>query len=306
MDLRQLRQFVAVAEELHFGRAAERLNMTQPPLSQAIQLLEAELGVQLLARTKRQVALTPVGRQWLDEARKVLADAAALPDMARRLALGELGQLRLAFVSTADYSVLPGLVSRYRAVAPDVKVALREATSDIQIEALLNDEIDAGMIIAQARGSMPPSLGYRPLLREPLVAVVPAAWVKEGRAGFAGASVSPATVVATPLVVFPRRSAPGFHDTIVDYYVQHGFRPMIAQEAIQMQTIIGLVAAGLGMALVPQSLTNLVRAGARYLPLEGGAPDIETGLIWRMEDRSPALARFLDIAGGLMLPPIGP
>ena len=300
MDLRQLRQFVAVAEELHFGRAAARLNMTQPPLSQAIQHLEAELGVELLARTKRSVALTPVGRQWLDEARKVLGDAAALPDIARRLALGELGQLRLAFVSTADYSVLPGLVSRYRAVAPDVKVALREATSDIQIEALLNDEIDAGMIIAQARSSMPPSLGYRPLMREPLVAAVPEAWVQEGRAGFTQGSVGPGTVVATPLILFPRRSAPGFHDAIVDYYVQNGFRPTIVQEAIQMQTIIGLVAAGLGMALVPQSLTNLNRAGARYLPLAGGAPLIETGLIWRSEDRSPTLRRFLDIAGGLV------
>ncbi|MCZ0738830.1 LysR family transcriptional regulator [Phreatobacter sp. AB_2022a] len=299
MDLRQLRQFVAVAEELHFGRAAARLNMTQPPLSQAIQHLEAELGVELLARTKRSVALTPVGRQWLDEVRKVLGDAAALPDIARRLALGELGQLRLAFVSTADYSVLPGLVSRYRGVAPDVKVALREATSDIQIEALLNDEIDVGMIIAQAQSSMPPSLGYRPLMREPLVAAVPDAWVQEGRAGFTQGAVGAGTVVATPLILFPRRSAPGFHDAIVDYYVQNGFRPTIVQEAIQMQTIIGLVAAGLGMALVPQSLTNLNRAGARYLPLAGGAPLIETGLIWRSEDRSPTLQRFLDIAGGL-------
>jgi DNA-binding transcriptional LysR family regulator len=295
MDIRQLRQFVAVAEELHYGRAAERLGMTQPPLSQAIQALEAKLGVQLFTRTKRSVALTPVGKQWLDYAQKVLMDASALPDIARRLSRGELGQLRLAFVSTADYSVLPNLVCRFRDQFPDVQVSLREATSDVQIEALLNDEIDAGMIIAPDSGSLPASLAYRPLVREPLVAAVPETWVTDGRDGFTGAELQPPAIIDAPLILFPRRSAPAFHDKISSYFAEYGRSPQVRQEAIQMQTIIGLVAAGMGLALVPQSLTNLRREGARYLPLKGNPPEIETGLIWASASRMPPLQRFLEM-----------
>src|SRR5688500_9024956 len=128
MDVRQLRHFAAVAQTLHFGRAAERLNMTQPPLSQSIQALERELGAPLFVRTKRSVALTPFGEQWLVHVRTVLGDLAALPDIARRLRDGEAGPLELSFVSTADYSVLPDLVRRYAALYPAVRVALREAT----------------------------------------------------------------------------------------------------------------------------------------------------------------------------------
>jgi DNA-binding transcriptional LysR family regulator len=296
MDLRQLRQFLAVAEELHFGRAAERLNMTQPPLSQSIQALEAELGVQLFARTKRTVNLTPVGNQWLDHVRKLLSDARDLPDIARRLSKGELGTLRLAFVSTADYSVLPGLVGRFRQAFPNVDVLLREATSDLQIEGLLDGEIDAGMIIAPDRGSLHRSLSYRPLIREPLVAVVPTSWVKAGRKGFRKEGVRAETITAAPLILFPRRIAPAFHDIVSGYYTKHAASFSVYQEAIQMQTIIGLVASGMGVAFVPRSLTNLRREGANYLPLLDSPPEIETGLAWRTANLVPALRRFLSIA----------
>jgi DNA-binding transcriptional LysR family regulator len=296
MNLRQLRQFTAVAEELHFGRAAERLNMTQPPLSQSIQALEAELGVRLFARTKRTVALTPVGSQWLEHVRKLLADAGSLPDIARRLSQGELGSLRLAFVSTADYSVLPGLVGRFRQAFPNVTVLLREATSDLQIEALLDGEIDAGMIIAPDRGSLHCSLSYRPLIREPLVAAVPTSWIAAGREGFTEGALRAGTIIGAPLILFPRRIAPAFHDIVSGYYTEHGAAFSVYQEAIQMQTIIGLVATGMGIALVPRSLTNLSREGADYLPLLESPPEIETGLAWRSADLTPTLQRFLDIA----------
>jgi len=136
MDLRQIRQFIAVAEELHFGRAAKRLNMTQPPLSMSIRALEETLGVQLFNRTRKSVALTSAGAIWLGHARKVLADAERLPGIAQRAARGQLGQLRLAFVSIASYTLLPDLVCRFRAAFPDVRVELREATSDVQFDAL--------------------------------------------------------------------------------------------------------------------------------------------------------------------------
>src|SRR4051812_34216742 len=172
MDLRQLRQFIVLAEELHFGHAAERLHMTQPPLSQAIQALERELGAALFLRTRRHVELSAVGEQLLPQAREILAAAQALPDMARRLARGEAGRLRLAFVSTADYSLLPDLVRRYTAGHPKVELTLLEATSDVQIEALLERRIEAGLVIASPAAPHP-ALAYRPLLREPLVAAVP-------------------------------------------------------------------------------------------------------------------------------------
>ncbi|WP_448954210.1 LysR family transcriptional regulator [Labrys neptuniae] len=296
MDLRQLRYFLTVAEELHFGRAAERLAMTQPPLSQAIQGLEAELGVRLFARTKRSVALTPVGRSWLAHARRVFEEAQALPDIARRLQRGEAGLLRLAFVSTADYSLLPDMVSVFRAQFPAVELALLEMTSDLQIEALLEEEIDAGLVIASSRASLPARLDYRPLLREPLIAAVPEAWIGEGRPGFTLQGLLVDALLAAPLILFPRRSAPAFHDIVSGYYAGHGATLPLRQEAIQMQTIISLVAAGMGLALVPQSLQRLQRQGVCYLPLPDDAPLIETGLAWRTDDRAPALRRLLELA----------
>lgn len=296
MDLRQLRYFVMVAEELHFGRAAERLGMTQPPLSQSILALERELGVALFVRTKRSVALTPVGGQWLEHVRKLLDEASALPGIARRLSKGEIGSLSLAFVSTADYSVLPALVSRYRHAFPEVRVSLREATSDLQVEALLDGGIDAGLIIPPPHATLHASLDYLALLREPLVTAVPESWEAAGRLDGTAGALRLKDLLDEPLILFPRRSAPAFHDIVTGYYAANGAVPRIGQEAIQMQTIISLVSAGMGVALVPESLRRLGRAGVRYLALEDEPPRIETGLAWRRDDPSPTLGRFIAIA----------
>jgi DNA-binding transcriptional LysR family regulator len=299
MDLRQLRYFVAVAEELHFGRAADRLTMTQPPLSQQIQALEQELGVPLFARTRRSVALTPVGAQWLPEVRRVLADAAALPGLARRLARGEVGSLSLAFVSTADYGVLPSLLRQYGERHPDVHLQLREATSDVQIEALLSGEIDAGLVIPPRPVVFPASLAYLPLVHEPLVAAVPEGWRPAGRRASV-TKIALADIAQAPLIIFPRRSAPAFYDIITGYYAAQGLAPRIGQEAIQMQTIVSLVSAGMGVALVPRSLCNLRRTGVVYLELDGPVPEIETGLVWRRQAATPALQSFVEIARTLV------
>lgn len=297
MNLRQLRQFLAVADELHFGRAAERLGMTQPPLSQSIQALEEELGVRLFARTRRSVALTTVGAEWQAHARRLVAEADALPDIARRLARGQLGRLRLAFVSTADYSILPLLVARFKAAYPEVEVALQEATSDLQIEALLAGSLDAGLIIPQA--GLHVSLDYLPLVREPLVAAVPEDWIRTGRVRPRGGVLDLDDVLDAPLIVFPRRIAPDFHDIVTGAYAVRGANPHVFQEAIQMQTIVALVAVGLGLALVPQSLTDLGRSGVRYLRLAGEAPEVETGLVWRRGEALPMVAHLVEMAGAL-------
>ncbi|SDO36482.1 LysR family transcriptional regulator [Phyllobacterium sp. OV277] len=296
MDLRQLRYFITVAEELHFGRAAARLNMTQPPLSQTILALEEEIGVELFARTKRSVVLTPAGAQWLDHVRKILDDAAALPTIARQLSRGTLGTLKLAFVSTADYSLLPKLLSRYRTDYPEVHVNLQEATSDWQIETLLQDDIHAGLIIPPPQAALHASLTYLPLLQEELVAAIPEEWLLSGRLKSVDGTLDITAALSEPLIIFPRRSAPAFHDLITGYYIDNGAAPLIGQEAIQMQTIISLVSTGMGIALVPESLQNLGRTGVRYLKLSGEPPVIETGLIWRRDDPSPTLKHLVAIA----------
>ncbi|MCA3735401.1 MAG: LysR family transcriptional regulator [Phenylobacterium sp.] len=296
MDVRQLRHFAAVAETLHFGRAAARLGMTQPPLSQSILALERELGAPLFLRTKRSVALTPFGQDWLVHVRAALSGLRDLSQIARRLRDGEAGRLELSFVSTADYSILPTLVRRYASLYPGVEIALTEATSDVQIAALAEGRGNAGIIIAPAGGGLPAGLDYRRLVVEPLAAAVPESWIAEGRLRPVGGRLPAAAVIAAPLIIFPRRSAPAFHDLVTGYFSKHGGTARVVQEAIQMQTIISLVSACMGIALVPASLRNLARTGVRYMELGGEAPMLETGIVWRRADLTPTLDRFLAFA----------
>ena len=296
MDARQLRHFVAVAETLHFGRAAVKLGMTQPPLSQSILALERELGSPLFVRTKRSVALTPFGEHWLPHVVKTLESLSALAGMAKRLQDGVAGELAISFVSTADYSILPSLVHRYASLFPDVAISLTEATSDVQIGALLEGKSHAGLVIPPPDGLLPEPLSYCRLLSEPLVAAVPASWIEGRRLPLVRGRLPAEAAVAAPLIIFPRRSSPAFHDLVTGYYLKHGGRARIVQEAIQMQTIISLVSAGMGIALVPRSLRNLARTGVRYVDLAREAPTLETGVVWRRDDTTATLRRFLQVA----------
>ena len=297
MDIRQVRHFAAVAETLHFGRAAERLGMTQPPLSQSIMALEQALGAPLFVRTKRSVRLTPLGEQWLPHVLEALTLVDALPTTARRLRDGQTGYLALSFVSTADYSVLPDLVRRYAEAYPDVDIRLVEATSDVQIPALAAGERHAGIIIPPHDGALPEPLIYRRLVSEPLVAAVPTAWIGDGRLPVRDGVLTPAALLDAPLILFPRSVAPAFHDLVTGYFSARGRPARIVQEAIQMQTIISLVSAGLGMALVPASLRNLARAGVSYVEIED-PPMLETGLAWRRDTDTATLRGLLSLLPG--------
>lgn len=290
LELRQLRYFVAVAEEKHFGRAAQRLHMTQPPLSQSIQALEGMLGTALFARTKRCVTLTPAGLALLPEAQRLLQQAAALPDLARRAASGASGLLSLSFISTADYSILPPLLQRFRKRYPQVQMDLREATTDVQLEDLMQGKIDAGLLLPPLPDKAAAVLDYLPVLSEPLVAALPAGTLRGNQA------LALNSVRELPLIIFPRRISPAFYDTILSCFRDAGVTPHISQEAIQMQTIIGLVSAGMGMALVPQSVSNLQRVGVDYHALSDKVTLIETGLVWRRDNPSTVLRSFLDMA----------
>ncbi|GIZ52018.1 LysR substrate-binding domain-containing protein [Noviherbaspirillum aridicola] len=294
IELRQLRYFVAVAEENHFGRAAARLHMTQPPLSQTIQALEAELGAPLFERTRRSVALTAAGEALLPEARRILQQAAGLPDLARRAAAGESGTLTLSFVSTADYSLLPPLLREFRERYPQVRIELREATSDVQVDDLMHGRIDAGLLIPPLDEKAGAELDYLTVLSEPLVLATP-----QGLKGLKGMKGSRAAglqaVAGLPLIIFPRRIAPALHDAILGCFRDAGLAPRIGQEAIQMQTIVGLVSAGMGIALVPQSVSNLQRPGVEYHPLADAGAMVDTGLAWRRDNDSPVLRTFLEL-----------
>ena len=291
LELRQLRHFVTVAEELHFGRAAERLHMTQPPLSQSIAGLEELLGAPLFLRNRRQVTLTAAGAALLPEARRLLEDAGALPDLVRRVAEGSAGRLTLAFVSTADYSVLPAILQRYRAAFPEVQLVLREATSDVQTEELLDGRIDAGFVIPPLPGQAGSALDYMKVLEEPLILCAPAGLdALRGKERVALRDLPP-----LPLVIFPRAAAPALHDAILSCFRAAGITPVIGQEARQMQTIVSLVSGGMGLALVPQSVSNLMRAGVEYRALLDPTPLAETGLAWRRDHASPVLRGFLDL-----------
>ena len=291
IELRQLRYFVAVAEEGHFGRAATRLHMTQPPLSQTIQSLEAALGTPLFSRTKRNIALTPAGIALLPEARRILQQASALPDLARRAASGESGLLSLSFVSTADYSLLPPLLREFRERYAQVQIDLREATSDVQIDDLMQGRIDAGLLIPPLPDKGRAELDYLTILSEPLILAAPQGLKRLGSQG----SVSLQALADMPLIIFPRRIAPAFHDAILTSFRDAGMTPRVGQEAIQMQTIVGLVSAGMGIALVPQSVSNLKRPGVEYRNLSGKIPMVEMGVAWRRDNASPILRAFLEL-----------
>lgn len=291
LDLRQLRYFLTVAEELHFGRAAVRLHMTQPPLSQTIQVLEELLGAPLFLRNRRSVALTPAGEALLPEARRMLAQAAELPELVRRAAAGESGRLALAFVSSADYSVLPPFLRSYRAQFPQVQISLQEATSDLQVDELLHSRVDAGLLIPPLPEKARAELDYLKVLSEPLILAAPAGLP----ALHGGGPVWLKDVPALPLIIFPRPIAPALHDAILACFRGAGITPEIGQQAIQMQTIVSLVSAGMGLALVPQSVSNLMRPGVEYRALHDPSPQVETGLAWRRDNRSPVLLGFLDL-----------
>ena len=295
IELRVWRQFLVLAETLHFGRAALKLHITQPPLTLAVQQLEARLGVMLFERTRRQVALTPAGQALIEPVRQLLQQAASLGGIAQAAGQGAVGRLRLGFVSTVGFGPLPGWVRGFREAEPGVEVVLKEATTDVQLRAFEQGEADAGFVLHAP--NMAPDGGAQPLSRlsvgiEPMVLAVP-----ETSPLNSARRLTLAQILAEPLIIFPRGIAPSLYDAVLAFYHRHNASLVIAQEAIQMQTIVNLVSAGLGLAWVPESVTQLQRPGVVYrrLPvaLVSAAPRAETSLVWRA-NAGPVVARFVD------------
>lgn len=293
IDLRLWRQFLAVAEELHFGRAAHRLHMTQPPLTQAIALLERHLDVRLFERNKRRVELTAAGAALIPEVQALMSRAARLRPLARAAAAGETGHLRIAFVSTIGFTHLPRWVRAFRERHPGVQLELIEATADVQLDAFARGAIDGGFML-HAPGGAPAHLEHLAVDREALLLALP-----ERHPLATARRLELVELMQAPLVIFPRHIAPSLHDAIFATYQQAAQTPQVAQEAVQMQTIVNLVSAGLGVAWVPASVRQFQRSGVVYRKFATlrstqcpRPPDCETSLVWS-GDASATMQNFI-------------
>lgn len=261
--------------------------MAQPPLSQQIRQLENELGFQLFHRTKRRVELTEAGRVFVGECQKILRQLDQAIQIGQQVSRGELGQLVIGFVSSAAYNVLPEILRSFRSSVPEVSLELHELTTDQQIKWLRESRMDVGFVRPPIEDE---HLILTPIFQEPFVVALP-----ETHPFASQLQVSLKTLIGEAFVLFPRSLAPGLYDQIISLCQQSGFSPNVVQEAIQMQTIISLVAAEIGVAIVPISLQNLQRTGVVYRSLSEPTPKATIAIIHRRSDRSPTVKRFLDI-----------
>ena len=265
---------MAVAERLHFGQAAQALHISQPPLSRAIRALEDDLGVSLFARTRRRVELTAAGTRLLEDTRRLVSQLERTVQEVRAMASGERGRLRIGFVSLADYGVLPDLLRSYKAAHPQVQLALREMLSPEQALALAAGELDFGLLLPPVSGTA--RLEHIVVQRERFVIALPSKHRLAAKKG----KVSLRELAGEPFVTIPREIAPRLYDIGTQLAAQAGISLNVAQEAIQMQTVVSLVSSGLGAAIVPASLANLGRRGVVYRGLAERHPRLDLWLAW--------------------------
>lgn len=288
MELRHLRYFVAVAEELHFGRAAGRLHIAQPPLSRQIRDLEREVGTTLFERVPRGVELTPAGRAFLPEARLTLAQAERAQRTAQRAARGEIGRLRVGFVEAATYrGILPDVLGFFRTHLPDIGISLLEMDPIEQAEAFRDGRIDLGILHS------PPAdserwLRVEAVYSDALVAAIPRTHPLAERT-----RLTLGNLAEESFVLFPRYAAPALYDDIIARCRSAGFSPRIVQEAEGWHTLAGLVGAGVGVAFVPQSFTNFDRPQVAYRPVRALSVEMQMSAVWKRGERSPVRERFV-------------
>jgi DNA-binding transcriptional LysR family regulator len=291
MELRHLRYFIAVAEELHFTRAAERLHIGQPPLSHAIQMLEADVGAQLFERSKRWVRLTEAGKLFLADARRILALSEQASETARRAQRGEAGELRIGFTFSTPFTPLfATLINRYRAKFPAVSLTLHEMATLRQLDGLGQRTLDLG-IIRPPEIAIPDSIALITLRTDPLLAVLPAAHPLASKPAVAIKDLD-----GLPFVMYPPNAGTGIYRQILRLCRAAGFVPHIAQEAGEASTIIGLVAAGCGVSVLPASFDRIRMDGVCYRPLVDPAATTRLLLAHRNGEHTPLADAFIALA----------
>jgi DNA-binding transcriptional LysR family regulator len=288
VELRHLRYFIAVAEERHFGRAAERLHIAQPPLSQQIRRFEAEIGEPLLYRTTRSVALAPAGEVLLERGREILAAADSAVEDARRAARGEYGHLAIGFTGSCTYAMLPALAAALRQELPGVVLDLQgELLTPAQVARLVDGTLDLGLLRPPVNER---ALQTEVLRSEPLLAVLP-----ESHRLAKSEAIPLERLEGEPFITYPSHFRSVVHDAVEDACAAHGFEPLAAHEVAETSTLVSFVAAGLGVSLVPASVRNMTVQGAVYRTLVRDTTQVELAVAWRRGDDRPVLERALDV-----------
>lgn len=288
MELRYLRYFVAVAEELSFTRAAERLHMAQPPLSQQIRKLEARLGVALLRRTKRRVELTEAGRVFLHQAYQAIHSIEQGTLLAQRAGRGEIGRLAVGFIEYISYTLMPPILRAFRERYPEVNVVLRLFTNIQQVAALRSGQVDVSFMRPPVDD---PEIASTLISRERFVLAMPATHPLAGKS-----AVSIKQFANDPFIMYARELGPAFHNEIFSFCGKAGFSPKVALEVSQIHAAMGLVGSGIGVALVPQSVKRVQLDDVVYRPLIERAPNVDVLLAWQEKRFSPLLDAFLHIS----------
>lgn len=291
MEIRHLKYFLAVAEELHFGRAAAKIYIAQPPLSQQIKQLEAEMGVKLFNRTKRSVELTEAGKVFQREAYAVLERLEKGVLKTRQAARGEAGWLSIGFVSSINYEILPNVLREFRRQCPDVEISLQEMSIPEQNQSLLEKRIHVGFSRMPVEN---PAIISKVIACEQLVIALPNTH-KLNRKNVLKLS----ELKHFPFIMLSQNRPSTYYDYIMRLCAEAGFQPKIVQQVGEIQTALGLVAAGIGFTFVPASTRNLHREGVVYIPLTAPPPTIEMIIQFRRDENSPAFVRFLEVAQSL-------
>ena len=288
IELRHLRYFIAVAEELHFGRAARKLGIAQPPLSLQIQRLEAELGTSLFDRTSRRVQLTPAGRTLLEEGRRALAGVRDAVDAAQRASRGETGSLTVAFAASVMFLSLPRVIRQFRESFPGVRLELRELGTGPQMIALRNGDLDLGFL-----REPPPDdeLETETIMTERLLIAVSKRHPLARRR-----RVQLTDVANDDFVLFPRDLAPGLYGHVLRVCAEAGVHPRIVQTSREMYTTVSLVEAGMGVTIIPESVRQMGRRGVQYFPISSEAATTRIDAAWRTDNINPIRESFLGIA----------
>ncbi|MFQ1062507.1 LysR family transcriptional regulator [Bordetella trematum] len=286
MDLRQLKYFVVLAEELHFRRAAARLAISQPPLSSAIKQLEEELGTPLFVRTTKTVALTYAGQAFYPEALKVMAQLQSACAITREVGAGKRGYLRIGFVGGMLLRGLPELVQTYAAINPEVIVSLREMSSAEQIKAIAHGQMAAGFLHA---GVLPPQLDGRVIRHEPFVACVPQNHPLARRS-----RIELQQLAEEDMVLFARDASPAYYDTVVALCMEAGFSPRVRHEVTHWLTALLLISRGSGVAIIPDAYVRSGLAGVQYLHIHAAKPRSLAHFAWKRSAQDPLLHDFSD------------
>jgi len=292
MELRHLRYFIAVAEKLSFSQAAISLNMAQPPLSQQIKKLEEELGILLFHRTKRQVVLTAAGKTFLEKAYQILIDCDQACDLAQKAARGELGHLVIGFNGASSFDILPRLISAYRNMYPHVELILKQLGTAEQVQELIGSKIQIGILCLPVENS---ELNFKVIQKETFIVALPKKHVLASRI----TPIEMHELAQEEFIMTTRKVGQGYYDRIINICHQAGFSPSIAQEVHELQTAVSLIAAGMGIALMPYSIQKFQTPGVVYKKLKNTISTIsmmETAITWRKDETSPSIQSFLAVA----------